>query len=68
MHRYCTSAKKIESVFRKPISFETGWDTTENKKWKAGVTTHLGSGGIYLPKCPKGFVKLGDVAKFGTNG
>jgi len=55
MHRYCTNAKNVKTVFRKPQSFTKGWDTT-------GIKRKTKNGSIWLPNCPKGFRALGHVA------
>ena len=48
MHRYCTDAKYVSSVFRKPVSYTEAW---KNR-----------CGSLWLVNCPVGFVSLGSVA------
>jgi len=52
MHRYCTDAKDINSVFRWPISYTKA----------ANVGSHAST---WLVNCPAGFVSLGSVAALG---
>jgi hypothetical protein len=48
MHRYCTDAKDVSSVFRMPVSYTLG----------AGIGGHST---LWLVNCPAGFVSLGSV-------
>jgi len=69
MQRYCASAKNVNAVFRKPTSFTLGWDTTNVRYYaRSKLTRTPKNGGIYLANCPKGFVALGSVAAYGTEG
>jgi len=60
MHRYCTNAKHVCAVFRKPVSFTKGWDDT-------GVEEVLNAS-FWIPNCPRGFRALGSLAVRIPNG
>jgi len=60
MHRYCTNAKKVSTVFRKPLSFTKGWDDRGVKKVR--------NGSFWIPNCPKGFNTLGSLGLTIKNG